>query len=451
MTVSAIVRTEHGDPDSAAAEASRVREALRPGVMRPRLLDALGLSRGACQVLDAKYEPGNRCTVLYQVGPHLVRGDVAVGDWGNRGGAGTRGISAQPANALPTRPVVPPGVALSVYPTDPGLPALPAAADPRVLCAAIREVAQGTRHRAHDGPVRLLRYRPGRRATLLAAAGDLYVVKVYHDPGKALAVAQESAALQETMDSAAGPLGLAATIGILPGMPAVLQRAVRGHGLDQLLGSPRGRAPGLLEAVRSAAQAIAALHRAPVTSRRLRPVDAELQRFKSRAAGVACVDPAGGAQLVQLAGRLISTQPSAPGAGLGLVHGDCKPSQFRVHGTILTLLDFDHCGVADPASDVGNFIASLRQAAVRGRFAASGDSGRPDLLETLAAAFLRAYLDGSEYPQTSTFGARVGWYEAVALERKALRAFSRSPDSILPTLLVREAHRVLDRVCWGHP
>lgn len=441
MTAGAVMHAERG---GTVAEAARVREALRPGVMRPRLLDALGLTRGACHILDAKYEPGFRCTVLYRVGPHLVHGDVAVGDPQSAAEAGIRPPEA-------ARRVIAPGVELSVFPADPGLPALAAATDPGALYTAIRELVPGERHRARDEPVRLLRYRPGRRATLLAAAGDPYIVKVYHDPGKALAVAQESAALQEALGSAAGPLRLAATIGILTGMPAVLQRAVPGHGLDQLLGSPRGRAPGLVDAVRSAAQATAALHRTPVTSHRLRPVDAELRRFRSRAARVACADPALGAQLAQLADRLISTQPTTPGAILRLVHGDCKPSQFRMHGGAVTLLDFDHCGVADPASDVGSFLASLRQAGARGRFAPSPGSGRPGLLEALAAAFLRAYLDDGRHHPAAAFSARARWYEAVALERKALRAYSRSPDSALPTLLVREAHHVLDLIVAEHP
>ena len=131
------------------------------------------------------------------------------------------------------------------------------------------------------------------------------------------------------------------------------------------------------------------------------------------------------------------------------MHGDCKPSQFRRHRGTVTLLDFDHCGVADPASDVGSFLASLRQTGVRERLARG--SGQPGQLEALAATFLRAYLDESGYDPAGTFGARARWYEAVALERKALRAYSRSPDSILPALLVREAHRVLDRVFGGHP
>src|SRR5436309_10974875 len=38
-----------------------------------------------------------------------------------------------------------------------------------------------------------------------------------------------------------------------------------------------------------------------------------------------------------------------------------RSSQFRTVGSSLSLLDFDHCGLADPASDAGTFLASLRQ------------------------------------------------------------------------------------------
>jgi hypothetical protein len=39
---------------------------------------------------------------------------------------------------------------------------------------------------------------------------------------------------------------------------------------------------------------------------------------------------------------------------------------------------------------------------------------------------------------------RFAWYEAVALERKALRAFARAPGSPLPRALVEQGHRCLD-------
>jgi len=113
-----------------------------------------------------------------------------------------------------------------------------------------------------------------------------------------------------------------------------------------------------------------------------------------------------------------------------LVHGDGKPSQFLLSPAGITLLDFDHCGLADPASDVGTFLAALRHRAIVG--AAPG-------AHRLPAAFLGAY-QAAAGPGITT-AAR--WYEAVALVRKALRAFARSPRSPLPAALVEAARQVL--------
>ena len=101
-----------------------------------------------------------------------------------------------------------------------------------------------------------------------------------------------------------------------------------------------------------------------------------------------------------------------------------KPSQFRTVGSSLSLLDFDHCGLADPASDAGTFLASLRQR-----------SRRP-----LEQPFLDAYAGAVS---DAAFPTRALWYESVALLRKALRAFARSPRSSVPDLLAAEGHECL--------
>ena len=77
--------------------------------------------------------------------------------------------------------------------------------------------------------------------------------------------------------------------------------------------------------------------------------------------------PAAGQPLTELAAALVDRSARIDHSPDGLVHGDCKPSQFRIAGSQLSLLDFDHCGLADPASDVGTFLASLRRHAVAAR------------------------------------------------------------------------------------
>ena len=112
----------------------------------------------------------------------------------------------------------------------------------------------------------------------------------------------------------------------------------------------------------------------------------------------------------------------------------------------VALLDFDHCGMADPAADVGNFLATLRQLGVRQVLKQRHPGTVADLQQELAALeelFLTEYLAARRcHPD---FHLRASWYQAVALLRKALRSFSRSPRSLLPALLVQEAWRCLKR------
>ena len=105
-------------------------------------------------------------------------------------------------------------------------------------------------------------------------------------------------------------------------------------------------------------------------------------------------------------------------------------------------MDLDHLGISDQAADVGTFLASLRQLAVRdsvtGRTADT--SG---VITELSELFLEHYLQARG---DDRLRARIRWQEGAALERKALRAFARAPLSPLPNALVREANRCLDRL-----
>ncbi|MDF2967858.1 MAG: hypothetical protein K0Q93_1636 [Nocardioidaceae bacterium] len=423
----------------AGDEAAAVADALRPRVMGPRLSAVLGRT-APCHVLDAKYEPGLRAMVLYQHGGTLVRGDLLVPP------------SAEPA----ARGVfVAPGVRITPFPHDPDLPSLPALAHGRGIATWLADALPGSSPAGRRAlrlrcRVQLLRYRPGKRATVLLSApgaGPL-IAKAYHDPAKASAVVAEAAVLAG-LPTAEGLLRLAPTVAFEDSLAVVVQEAVPGSPLDRSLGGPRGRGAYCADELARTARALVELHEGAPSGRavtaRERPVSKELDRFVLRADRIASVDAHVGERLLGLAARLLAVQEALPAGPVGLVHGDCKPSQFLLDDRHVHLLDLDHCGTGDQATDAGTFLATLRQQAVRERLAAVR-AGRPDPTEslaTLADVFRRAYLEARAL---DGLAARIRWHEAVALERKALRAFARAPRSALPTALVDAGHGCLDEL-----
>ena len=380
-------------------------DALRAGAMRDRLAAAFGLpATTPCHVVDAKYEPGSAATVLYQLGEQLVTAVVSFGpDVEDVASGGVQ---------------VAPGVRAFAFPDDPRLPGLRLATDPDAMATALA-VDPGTRVR-----VALLRYRPGKRATLridLRGKGEPLTVigKVYANGNKAAAVYEEtrrlSAALGDTPPILVGPAET-----ILPDIPMVLWGAITGADFESQLSSRLGP-----DHVASVAVGLAALHGLEPLSERRRPVAAELARFDLRASNVERVHPELGSSLRAWAAALAAKGETLDHPEPGLVHGDCKPSQFLLTDSAPALLDFDHCGLADPASDVGTFLASLRQRS----------NAR------LEAPFLEAYASASNDAEVRR---RAVWYQSVALLRKALRAFARSPRSPVPRRLAVEGLACLE-------
>lgn len=131
------------------------------------------------------------------------------------------------------------------------------------------------------------------------------------------------------------------------------------------------------------------------------------------------------------------------GAMITLVHGDCKPAQFLISDNQVALIDFDHCGMADPAVDVGTFLATLQQSNVLNIVKNHGRAPRCTVwLPGLKEQFLDAYCTAGKYP--ASFKLRAIWYESVGLLRKAIRSFERSPVSAVAMALVVEAQDILD-------
>ncbi|HEX2235456.1 MAG TPA: aminoglycoside phosphotransferase family protein [Actinomycetota bacterium] len=418
-----------------ADEQRQLRAALSPRVAGPHLAAAVEGPPGPriCRVLDARYDPGISCSVLYALGERIVLGELR---W-DRAGAPARG--GRWIEAL--------GMSVHPFPDDPALPGLAACFEPGRLGLALRGALA---ERAGDADVvrcRVVpvRYRPGRRCTLRLdltvrrgrsgrAAGRRFYAKLYHDAAKAAAVFSEMRALGADPGLRAAGTSVAEAVALVPELAMVVQEPLPGTPLDALLRPSRAAGPALTGGVERAARALASLHSGGATSARRRPPEEALEKLDARARRIGEVAPSLGAEMAAAVRALAAGVPR-DGSPHVLVHGDCKPSQFLLAPGGTGILDFDHCAMADPASDVGTFVASLRQADVRRSLRSAPRPPTP--LRPLEGRFLRAYLDAA--PSSDAVLERAGWYVAAALLRKAQRSFARSLVSPLPGALTRQA------------
>jgi hypothetical protein len=399
---------------------------------------------GACRIVDMKYEPGARCQILYLVGDRLVLGILR---WS---GSDPDSPVSQEINSL--------GLHAYLFPNDPSISGLADTLRDGEMARAVAEALPECRAgvaRVLRARTTLLRYRPGRRCTVRvdvrvmdgssrAVETRILYAKLYHDVSKAASVYAEMKELQTTSSFRKSGCLVAGPIAFLPRLGLILQEPLEGTPLDLLLRRRSARpGEGSKEIVR-AAHALVALHGADMVTHRTRPVERTLERLAGWAHLVETIDRDLGLEMGSVVGDLIGSLHQMD-RRLTLVHGDSKPSQFLIHSSGVGILDFDHCGIADPASDVANFMATLRQHAVRNQLKTRATRVAPNRaawLRSLEQHFLDAYVRRSL--GDGGLADRANWYESVALLRKAYRCFQRSPRSPLPHALVRQARGCLE-------
>lgn len=213
-------------------------------------------------------------------------------------------------------------------------------------------------------PPEPLRDKPGRRA-LIAYRGQTPdgPFEVY---GKlrAKGLERRTPGLHRRLTKAGfnGEVGVPEALGLLPEMGVWLQERVRGRLLTDLLDAP-DTAP-----VRAAGRALARLHGvdpgrigdAPEWTMRdeLAVMRDALERAAAARPGLRPTLAALGAELVAKAEAL----PPTPRRG---IHRDFYPDQVIVAPGKVWLLDLDLFSLGDPAIDIANFIAHLREHALR--------------------------------------------------------------------------------------
>lgn len=361
------------------------------------------------------------------------------------------------------------GVILHAFPYDPGLPTLPAALDPTAIWPvlgrdlpaagggpAVPWCEVSVAHYPREGPC-VLRYHL-QPAAEEAAHRPLAYGKVYPDDHGVL-VSRVLTLLGGGLPLYPGPgrVRLPGQLAYLPELRLALTEAIPGTAaLPSLLaglrqtdssrpGGPPADVAGMISAAGAAAAALHGIRLEPgpppllPDSLPVRTLADELTSLRAELAVVGPVWPDVAAQAATAVTELSGQAADSAGRPPVLSHGDFTPGQLLIDldgPGELGLVDFDAVCRAEPALDLGRFLAYLHVAAVR----RAGPGVRP-ALGSLTSTFLDSYDRAARATAGLAFGIdqetrrRVAVFRAAYLARLALRACRRLKEDRARTAL----------------
>jgi Phosphotransferase enzyme family len=161
----------------------------------------------------------------------------------------------------------------------------------------------------------------------------------------------------------------------------------------------------------AAAGVAALLHASPIGAGPARSLGSEVERALAAVRLIDDDTPALAGWLRGILASAVHTLETVPAQPHSLAHGDLTPSQLLFDGRRVGILDFDKLCQAEPALDLGRFLAYLR-------FALTKRGARST--ENLAARFIESYGDQGGQPAPA---ARVNAYEICSLVRMAARSW----------------------------
>ena len=149
-----------------------------------------------------------------------------------------------------------------------------------------------------------------------------------------------------------------------------------------------------------------------------RSAEGEIERLRAEITALAPVAPSLGGWLEDGLARAEAELAASARLAARPSHGDLKHNQILSDGRRWALVDFDTVCLAEPALDLGNFLAYLRLKAT--------GAGEPCLASRLAAEFLDVYADAATTGTTlAALRERVRGYERLSLLGRAVRRQAR--------------------------
>ena len=352
------------------------------------------------------------------------------------------------------------GSTVQEFPVDPKLPHLDVVMAPSghpALAAALESTARDFHGVPADWPLlgvvaEPVRYKPGNRCVLryrlsfgppeadAAPRTCTLVAKLYGS----LSEAQEADDLLVRLHDGAAVAWTARPLGVVPDLPLALTEDL-GSSRDPVpahsgLHVVHPGSPEAFDVVRRAARALAELHTSGLDTGGLsrRTGAEEAGKAAKRADLLERYVPQLAAQARPIIDTLCDTLQALPTEVLRPGHGSYKSSQLMVRGGDVFLVDFDQFCLADPALDVGYFLAYLRPAGLWYHRA-----GRREWFEAAAEAFRSTYRDrlaerGESAATCAGIVQRAPVFEAALLlkiaARRANRLHSPRPGEVAAVL-----------------
>ncbi len=191
----------------------------------------------------------------------------------------------------------------------------------------------------------------------------------------------------------------------------------------------------LEDAVRTCALIAATLHGSNISLGPHNTLEKQLGALRDEADVVSHVFPGLGAQFRAWIDETAEFSRDYPAMPLCFSHGDFTYTQLIFHGSDGGLVDFDSICQAEPAQDLGQYLAYQRLNIIKDQdpnfpFAAGA-------IEHLCNLFLNTYIEASKswIPDESLLRGRVAVYELISLTRLALHSWEKMKGSRLKQTL----------------
>ena len=296
--------------------------------------------------------------------------------------------------------------ALSVFPICGALPTLVDATHPGRVSSTLRALLPNVSPAVRS--VELVELRRSRGCVLRYGTDSTDLAVVYGKVGYAAAgnTLRDGIAALEASVAGAERLRFPRALGHSSEMDLTLVGELAGRPADLRIAEER------LRAVDAGALVAATLHGSGVAVGAPHSLEDELARAASVVQLVSRDAPVLGERLASILAAAARRAEATPEQTLSFAHGSLAPSQLMFDGSQIGVLDLERLCQAEPAFDIGRFLAPLRVILAK--------YGLGDEADALAARFVDAYQAGGG---RVTPRARIDVYEIVSLVRMCARSW----------------------------